>query len=150
MSVPGSAAFTPVDSPTDNYDDASRARAQRRRTPTATPGPRGALQGTTLPASVPEAATRADADAARRALNEITGRTPEPSRPITESDARLLGIPDVSAPSALIDLRSSPARSDASLPSTIGNVSDDDSLSDLAGVPYGLTLLARIRSSSIT
>jgi hypothetical protein len=52
----------------------------------------------------------------------------------------LLGIPDVSAPSALINLRSSPARSDASLPSTIGTVSDDDSLSDLTGVPYGLTL----------
>jgi len=89
MATPGSAPFTSPGNPT---------RPKTRLTPTATPGPRGALPG-----SVPRGATRADADAARQALNEITGRTPEPSRPITESDARQLGL-NVSPPSALIDL----------------------------------------------
>jgi len=96
MATPGSAPFTSPGNPGPDR--------QSRRTPTATPGPRGALQGTTLPASVPVRATRADYDAARRALNEITGRTPEPAHPIADSDARQLGL-NVSPPSALIDLR---------------------------------------------
>eukprot|EP01043_Picozoa_sp_COSAG02_P082866 COSAG02_NODE_21002_length_806_cov_2.057992_1_plen_154_part_10 len=56
-------------------------------------------------------ATRSAFDAARGALNYITGRTPEKSRylsrPIADSDARQLGIPegtDVAPPGALMDL----------------------------------------------
>ena len=79
--VPGSAPFTSPGNPGPGR--------QTRRTPTATPGPRGALPG-----SVPRGATRTDFDAARFALNEITDRTPEPARPIADSDARQLGIPE--------------------------------------------------------
>ena len=95
--VPGSAPFTSPGNPGPGR--------HTRRTPTATPGPRGALPG-----SVPRGATRADLDAARLALNEITDRTPEPARPIADSDARQLGIPegtDVEPPGALVDLSKS-------------------------------------------
>ena len=122
MATPGSAPFTSPGNPGPDR--------QSRRTPTATPGPRGALQGTTLPASVPVRATRADYDAARRALNEITGRTPEPAHPIADSDARQLGL-SVSPPSALINLRP------AWVQDYINDASDDELLAigALHGIP---------------
>ena len=95
--VPGSAPFTSPGNPGPGR--------HTRRTPAATPGPRGALPG-----SVPRGATRTDFDAARFALNEITDRTPEPARPIADSDARQLGIPegtDVEPPGILVDLSKS-------------------------------------------
>ena len=113
-----SAAFTPLETPPPPPTE-----GQPRPSPTVTPGPRGSL-----PASVPVGATRSQFDAARGALNDITGRTPEKSRylsrPIAESDARQLGIPegtDVAPPGVLMDL-SRPAW----VQRAVDDASDDD------------------------
>jgi hypothetical protein len=126
--VPGSAPFTSPGNPGPGR--------QTRRTPTATPGPRGALPG-----SVPRGATRTDLDAARLALNEITDRVPEPARPIADSDARQLGIPegtDVEPPGALVDLSRS-----AWVQGVVNDASDDELLAigalDDAGYSFNST-----------
>ena len=79
MATPGSAPFTSPGNPGPDR--------QSRRTPTATPGPRGALQGTTLPASVPARATRADFNSSDRWSILTTKGSPPTriTRPITSA-----------------------------------------------------------------
>ena len=115
--VPGSAPFTSPGNPGPGR--------QTRRTPTATPGPRGALPG-----SVPRSATRADFDAARFALNEITDRTPEPARPIADSDARQLGIPG----GTNVELPGVMEATSLSRPAWLQGVSNDASNDDLIAI----------------
>ena len=95
---------------TRRYSTRRRSRAWRRTCRTQPPArpTRWASASPTL-------------DAARLALNEITDRTPEPARPIADSDARQLGIPegtDVEPPGALMDL---------SRPAWVQGVSNDAS-----------------------
>jgi hypothetical protein len=114
-----SPAFTPLDTP---GSVPTTGNPRPRDTPAATPRPR------------PAPITVAEVNAS---IREILGQ------PITESDARQLGIPeestDVPPPGALMNLGSPPARSDTSI-STISDAGSDDSASDLLGVPYSLTL----------
>ena len=115
--VPGSAPFTSPGNPGPGR--------QTRHTPAATPGPRGALPG-----SVPRSATRADFDAARFALNEITDRTPEPARPIADSDARQLGIPG----GTNVELPGVMEATSLSRPAWLQGVSNDASDDDLIAI----------------
>eukprot|EP01043_Picozoa_sp_COSAG02_P032000 COSAG02_NODE_2119_length_9782_cov_4.432511_5_plen_360_part_00 len=117
-----SPAFTPLDTP---GSVPTTGNPRPRGTPVATPRPRPA------PITLTEVSA---------SIREILGQ------PITASDARQLGIPeestdstDVPPPGALMNLGSSPARSNTSL-STISNAGSDDSASDLLGVPYAVTL----------